>query len=91
MFSTVFATDPTPARRELAAKHGAIALPIDELKQAVLDATDGRGADAALELVGNESALHASLDLVRNFGVVSSIGMHIRPVTLDGGQLYGKK
>ncbi|KAI9632895.1 chaperonin 10-like protein [Dioszegia hungarica] len=91
MFKTVYATDPSPARRALAEKHGAIALPLDELHPAILQATDGRGADAALELVGNEAALKTSMDLVRPFGAVSSIGMHIKPLTLSGEYLYSKK
>ncbi|WVR04915.1 hypothetical protein IAU60_001927 [Kwoniella sp. DSM 27419] len=91
MFSKVFATDPSLERRQLAEKHGAIALPLDQLKQAVLDATDGRGADAALELVGYQAALQTGIDLVRHFGVVSSIGMHLQPLKLDGEQLYNKK
>lgn len=91
MFKTVYATDPSPARRALAEKHGAIALPLDELHPAILKATDGRGADAALELVGNEAALKTSVDLVRPFGAVSSIGMHIKPLTLSGEYLYSKK
>jgi threonine dehydrogenase-like Zn-dependent dehydrogenase len=90
MFKTVYATDPSPARRALAEKHGAITL-LDELKEAVLKATDGRGADAALELVGNESALKTAMDLVRPFGAVSSVGMHIKPMTFVGEYLYDKK
>ncbi|OCF31448.1 hypothetical protein I316_06850 [Kwoniella heveanensis BCC8398] len=90
MFSHVFATDPTPERRQLAKHHGAIALPLDELEGAVLAATEGRGADAALELVGNEGAVNTALDLVRPFGVVSSIGIHIKPLTISGDTLYSK-
>jgi threonine dehydrogenase-like Zn-dependent dehydrogenase len=91
MFKTVYATDPSPQRRALAEKHGAIALPLEELQAAVLKATDGRGADVALELVGNEAALKTSMDLIRPFGAVSSIGMHIKPLTLSGEFLYDKK
>jgi threonine dehydrogenase-like Zn-dependent dehydrogenase len=91
MFKTVFATDPSPARRELAAKHGAIPVAPEELDAAVRAATEGRGADAVLELVGNNAALKVALDIVRPFGAVSSIGMHLKPLDLHGEFLYSKK
>lgn len=91
MFKTVFATDLSPARLEQAKKHGAIALPSSELKQAVLDATDGRGADTALEVVGNEAALMLGFDLLRPFGSLSCVGMQMKPVTFFGPDLYSKK
>lgn len=90
MFTTVYATDPSAQRRAQAAEHGAIALPLDELKATLLAVTEGRGADVVLELVGNTPALHTALDLVRNFGAVSSIGMHMRDLELNGGDLYAK-
>ncbi|TXT05108.1 uncharacterized protein COLE_06428 [Cutaneotrichosporon oleaginosum] len=90
MFKTVFATDPSPSRRELAAKHGAIPVSADELDAAVREATEGRGADAVLELVGNNAALKVAMDIVRPFGAVSSIGMHLKPLDLHGEFLYSK-
>lgn len=91
LFSTVLAVDPNPARREVAAKHGAKAYAPEEIKQAVLDATDGRGADASLEVVGNQGALELAIDLVRPHGAVSSVGVHVGKRTMDGDTLYGKK
>lgn len=91
LFSTVFATDPQPARMELATKHGAQALPLEELRQAVLDATKGRGADAVLEIVGVAPALRTAMELVRPYGVVSSCGVHGGKRELEGDLLYGKK
>lgn len=91
MFTTIFATDPSPTRRALAEKHGAIALPLEELGPAILKATEGRGADAAMELVGNGAALQTAIDLVRPFGAVCSVGVHIKPLTLSGDELYSKK
>ncbi|KAK1921903.1 chaperonin 10-like protein [Papiliotrema laurentii] len=90
MFETVYATDIASHRLEAAAKHGAIALPLDELKRQLAEATEGRGADAVLEVVGHESALVTALDLVRPFGVLSSCGVHTQNVTLNGSVLYGK-
>ncbi|EJT52254.1 hypothetical protein A1Q1_05464 [Trichosporon asahii var. asahii CBS 2479] len=90
MFKTVYATDPSEERRAQAAKHGAIALPLEELQATLSKTTDGRGADVVLELVGNTPALHTALELVRPFGAVSSIGMHMKPLELHGEALYAK-
>lgn len=91
LFAQVFATDPQPARLELARKHGATALPLDELRPAILKATDGRGADAVLEVVGVEPALRTAMELIRPYGVVSSCGVHGGDRRIEGDLLYGKK
>lgn len=73
-------------------KHGATAaLPFDELKAAVLEATGGRGADAVLEMVGHAGALLSALDIVRPYGAVSVAGVHSREIKMPGGKLYDKK
>jgi threonine dehydrogenase-like Zn-dependent dehydrogenase len=38
--------------------------------------TGGRGADAVIEVVGLSPALRTAFELVRPFGVISSIGVH---------------
>lgn len=91
LFETVFATDIAPHRLEAAKRHGAIALPKEELTKAVMDATEGRGADAALEVVGHESALITAMEIVRFYGVISSCGVHTHTASLPGAMLYGKK
>jgi threonine dehydrogenase-like Zn-dependent dehydrogenase len=91
LFETVFATDLAPHRLEAAKRHGAIALPKEELSAAVLKATDGRGADACLEVVGHESALVTAMELARHYGVISSCGVHTHDTKLPGAMLYGKK
>lgn len=90
LFETVYATDLNTARLAVAEKHGAIALPANELMQAVLKATDGRGADAVLEVVGHGSALNAAFDYVRPYGAVSSVGVHNLKFEIDGDVLYSK-
>lgn len=90
LFETVYATDLNTARLAVAEKHGAIALPAQELKQAVLKATDGRGADAVLEVVGHGSALNAAFDYVRPYGAISSVGVHNLKFEIDGDTLYSK-
>lgn len=91
MFEKVFATDLAEHRLKAAEKHGAIALKTADLKAAVLEATGGRGADAALEVVGHQGALDTAIDVVRPFAVISSCGLHTHDVKLPGLVLYGKK
>ena len=38
--------------------------------------TDGRGADVVIEVVGLSPALRTAFDLVRPWGIISSIGVH---------------
>jgi threonine dehydrogenase-like Zn-dependent dehydrogenase len=77
----VYAIDRVPERLLLAKEFGAIPLdgrevdPLEGLRQA----TDGRGADAVMEVVGSEAALRLALDLVRPGGVLSVVGVHNEP------------
>lgn len=91
LFSTVLAVDPNPARRQLAEKHGARPCAPEDIKRAVAEATEGRGADAVLEVVGHQSALELAIDLVRPYGAVSSVGVHQGERAMLGEVLYGKK
>lgn len=91
MFSRVYATDLQTSRLALAKRHGAIALPLSELRVAISEATEGKGADAVLEVVGVEGAVRTGMELVRPYGVLSSVGVHGAERKLDGDLLYGKK
>jgi len=74
----IFAIDAVPARLELAKKFGAT--PINFSHQSAInvlkEATDGRGADAVLEVVGSEAAGRSAFDLVRPGGIISTVGVH---------------
>lgn len=97
---TVYAIDPVPARRVKAEailrkmsaeeqKHVYV-LDIEEAKKAVKAETE-KGVDAVLEIVGNDSALLLAYDLLRPFGVISSVGVHTSPqFPLNGDELYTK-
>ncbi|GAB4813749.1 hypothetical protein N2152v2_000795 [Parachlorella kessleri] len=78
---TILAIDSLPERLAMAAKLGA--QPVDRGQQdpllAVRAATEGRGADVALELVGAPSALRAAYDFVRPGGTISAVGCHTDP------------
>ncbi len=74
----VFAVDVLPERLALAERFGAT--PIDARKsdprEVVREATEGRGADAVLEVVGSPDATRLAFDLVRAGGIVSAVGVH---------------
>ena len=55
------------------------------LKEAVLDATEGRGADITLETVGGNSGdtIHQSLDITRHIGRIVILGCFFTPVPID--------
>jgi threonine dehydrogenase-like Zn-dependent dehydrogenase len=75
------------------------------MKEALLKATDGRGADAVLEVVGNSAALITAIEMVRPWGqsrlriicrayvvagAVSSCGVHIQEFNFNVALLYNK-
>jgi threonine dehydrogenase-like Zn-dependent dehydrogenase len=83
----LFAIDSIGSRLEIARQLGAEPLNFLEtdattMVQLIRDASDGRGADVVIEVVGLSPALRTAFDLVRPWGVISSIGVHndeVRP------------
>lgn len=73
----VFAVDGIPGRLMMAKTFGAEPLLSSDpdLKDKILDATDGRGADSVLEAVGSAAAIQIAFDLVRPGGIVSTVGV----------------
>ncbi|CAI2172532.1 1661_t:CDS:2 [Funneliformis geosporum] len=77
----VFAIDCIEERLKLAEEFGAAALnfvdcdPVEKIKEV----TSGRGADVVLEVVGNPAALQLAFKILRNGGVLSSVGVHNSP------------
>lgn len=92
MVDTVYAIDSVPERLEQAKALGAIPIhlteqdPVAEIKRV----TNGRGADVVMEVVGHGNALQLSLDLIRPWGSISSVGMHNHALKFEGFQLYSK-
>lgn len=73
--SRVFAIDPVPGRRDLAAASGAI--PVNgSVVDAVLAQTDGRGVAAVIDAVGRNATLDDAIAMTRNSGTVSVVGVH---------------
>ena len=77
---TLFAIDPVPERRAEAEALGATALAPGEaaLKQ-IRETTDGRGADAVMEVVGIPDAQKLAYDALRPGGILSVVGCHSTP------------
>ncbi len=96
----VLAVDTVPERLELAAAFGAEAVHLTEQdpKAAVAAATEGRGADVAIDAVGDPRALETAIRLTRPCGSVQCIGVYaeraevhmgllwLKAITLRGGQ-----
>jgi threonine dehydrogenase-like Zn-dependent dehydrogenase len=91
MVKTVYAIDSVPERLAEAEKIGAIPInlndsPVEKIKAA----TDGRGADVVMEIVGHANAFMLAFDLVRPWGKISSVGVHTEEIPLNGLLCYGK-
>jgi threonine dehydrogenase-like Zn-dependent dehydrogenase len=76
----LFAVDSVDSRLEEARKLGAEPLNFVKDKEGMFEkvksVTEGRGADAVIEVVGLSPALRTAFDLLRPWGVISSIGVH---------------
>jgi len=56
-----------------------------------MNATNGRGADAVMEVVGSPDALRLSIDLLRPGGTISSVGVHTaKNFSFSPGEAYDK-
>ncbi|KAI8630450.1 GroES-like protein [Xylariaceae sp. FL1651] len=90
----VLAVDGIPSRLALAKGLGAEPWNYleerQELSARVKELTDGRGADVVIEVVGHSSALEMGFDLLRPWGIISSVGVHNGSIPWSGNQAYGK-
>ncbi len=73
----IFAVDGIFERLEIAAKWGATPLNFqhDNIPDLILAETEGRGADAVMEVVGNSAAGKLAVELVRPGGIISTVGV----------------
>lgn len=60
------------------------------LDKRVKQLTNGRGADAVIEVVGLSAALKTAFELLRPWGTISSVGVHNGEIPWTGNQAYGK-
>jgi 2-desacetyl-2-hydroxyethyl bacteriochlorophyllide A dehydrogenase len=71
----VLAADPVAGRRTLAADSGATPI-TGSTPEAVLEATNGRGADVVIDAVAIDATLNDAFASVRPGGTVSVVGVH---------------
>lgn len=89
---TVYCVDSVDDRLAEAKKLGGIPLKLgqDDIEGTISKATDGRGCDAVVEVVGNKAALRSAFELLRQCGVLSSIGFHQSDLPFTGLECYQK-
>ncbi|CAG8420921.1 unnamed protein product [Penicillium salamii] len=89
---TVFAIDSVQDRLAEATSFGAIPIMLgrDDVQARVMEKTDGRGADAVVEVVGNKTALRSAFDLLRPCGILSSVGFHQGELPFTALECYQK-
>ncbi len=82
----VIAIEVNEYRRVLAKKLGAdlVINPLEEdVIQAVLDATDGRGVDVVAEFSGNKTAIEQAFKYIKAGGGMSLLGLPAEKITMD--------
>ena len=88
----VIAVDSVEDRLEMAASFGAVPVHLtgDDVRAAVKDATEGRGADVTVEAVGSASALDMAVRLTRKAGTVSAVGVYAERMEVHMGLVWVK-
>lgn len=89
----IFAIDSIGYRLDFAKKLEATPLNFlkDDVLNEILNATDGRGADAVMEVVGSDEALKLAIKLLRPGGTISSAGVHTaKTFPFSPGEAYDK-
>ena len=84
--STVFAIEVNAHRRKIAQQMKADHVfdpSTQDVKSAVLNMTDGVGADVVLEMAGHPDAIRTAFDIVRRGGRISLLGLTSKPVSLN--------
>jgi 2-desacetyl-2-hydroxyethyl bacteriochlorophyllide A dehydrogenase len=89
--SCVWVTDPMAERRALAAAQGAEPVTGVDPATAVLEATDGEGADLVIDAAGFEATWAMGLRAVRAGGRISEVGLGAGSGTVDFFAVLGKE
>ena len=87
--SQIIVIEPNPNKREIASQVGADAVfdPADKnLRQEVLNRTDGLGAEVMLEMSGSPAAINQGLGLLRNGACACVLGIPSDRITIDWGK-----
>lgn len=89
----LFALDHSNDRLQMAKEFGAIPLNplVTDVRSAIMNASNGRGADAVMEVVGSSDALRLAIELLRPGGTISSVGVHTaKNFSFSPGEAYDK-
>jgi len=89
----LFAVDYSNERLQMAKEFGATPLNLSSInvRLAILNATNGRGADAVMEVVGSSEALRLAIEILRPGGTISSVGVHTtKNFSFSPGEAYDK-
>jgi L-iditol 2-dehydrogenase len=86
-----FVTDPITSRRELARAQGATPLEGEDPTAAVLEATDGRGVDVAIDAAGFEATWALGLRALRPGGRFEAVGLGSPGARIDFFAVAGKE
>jgi len=89
--SRVLITDPVEDRLRLAAAQGAEAVTEDDPAQAVIDATDGEGADVVIDAAGYETTWAMALRAVRSGGRIDEVGLGSGSGPVDFFAVHGQE
>lgn len=90
--AVVIGSDPKSWRRDIARACGVGAVLPEQLRDAVLAASRGRGADALVEATGNPDVLGESLGLLATEGVAVVASWYgLKPVTLPLGHEFHRR
>ncbi len=76
---TIFAVDQVAYRREAAEQYGSVSVAPADALATIYRATDGRGADAVMELVGLPEAQQLAFEILRPGGTMGVVGCHCTP------------
>lgn len=90
----IIITDKLPRRLEMAEELGAdLAINIDQQDpvQTILDYTNGRGVDVAIEAVGTAPAVQQTHKITRNGGHITWIGNSERMIELDMQEVVARE
>lgn len=92
--SKIIIVDGVQSRLDTCLKNGVVDLIInfqnENLQDRVLELTEGRGVDVAIEAIGFESTLNDCIQAVRFGGNVSTVGVYAGPVTLPLHEVWNK-
>jgi len=89
----LFALDHSNERLQMAKEFGATPLNplVTDARSKIRNATNDRGADAVMEVVGSPDALRLAIDLLRPGGTISSVGVHTaQNFSFSPGEAYDK-